>query len=55
MDFQDLCFTTALFEKMMKDAQMAETKEDVIALIKQEHDFFQEQLLAKSEGMKRAC
>lgn len=55
MEFQDLCWVEAIFEKMMEAAQGVKTKKEVIAIIKNEHDFIKDQRLSVAEEMKRNC
>ena len=55
MNFEDLCWIEAIFSKMMEFAQHAKTKKEVVAIIKNEHEFIKDQRLSLAEGMKHNC
>ncbi len=55
MKFEDICWVEALFEKMMKDAQKARTKEEIIAIIRDRHEIIKEQKVSVANGMLKEC
>ena len=55
MKFEDICWMEALFEKMMKDAQKAKDKDEVIAVIKDRHEIIKEQKVSLANGMLKEC
>ena len=55
MNFEDICWVEALLEKMMKDAQNAKSKSEIIAIIKDRHETIKAQKISMANGMLKEC
>ena len=55
VNFEDICWLEALFDKMMEDARKVKSKRDVLAIIQERHNIIKEQKISIADGLLREC
>lgn len=55
MNFEEVCWLDALFERMMNEARKARNKNQVVAIIREHHVIFKQQKLNGADEILARC